>query len=752
MRSDAPAVLTPQPNDNSSPLFNTHLQNTIPDITLYTRAVWRAKWGIAALVILVAVLAYLVVSTIKPTYKASATLLIDNKAPQVLSIEQIYGLEGAGNNYLQTQFGLLKSRPIIERAVKQLKLTEHPEFDPRQDKPNPWSLASLQVTISNHIPGLVDAQSLENAVELTDEQLFDKVVRRVLSRIQTEMVKGSNLVLIHAESEDAKLAASLANAVAKAYIENQLDASAEMTGMATDWMNTRLTDLKATVQESENRLKEYLESQNLIDLGGITSISASELDGLNQRLIDARRASLEVESEYQQIQRIRNQGWEVLATTPAVMRNGTVATFRTEEAKARAKVEELSQRYGAGHPSMISAQSELDAVRTSLRMQVEQVVASIERNYQVAKASEGAVRQAYEAKKGNIKDISRAEFKLKELQREVESNKALYDTFMKRLKETTATSDMQSVNARIADPAVSPESPVRPIKSLVVAVAALLAAIVAIGLTVVLTLLNNTFKRIEDVENALNLPVFGLLPKVGRVRERKELVERFKLNKDRPFSEAVKTIRTSVSLSSIDETHPILMVTSSLPGEGKTTTSTNIAFAFAQLEKTVLIEADMRRPTLAKTLGVPVGTPGLANWLAGGASLEEVVLDIDGLSVITAGLVPPNPLELISSSRFEQLLKTLSETYDRILIDSPPINAVSDGLVLSRYADAVVFVVKADATPQTQVKTALGKLLQHGAHVKGVVLNQVDVKKALKEGGAYAGYYDYYGYSQGHKA
>lgn len=748
--TQTPELINPSNEGNLSAANNLNSASDVVDLAPFFRSIWRAKWWIGSFVVLILIITALVLSSIRPTYRATTTLLIDNNAPKVVSIEQIYGLDGSGTSYLQTQFNLLKSRPVIERAVKQLNLINHPDFDPNQQVVNGFSqaLADTKLSIMMLVPGLVDPESLLEQAPLTDEERLEQVVDAIIASVKTEPIRNSNLVQIHVDVYDRELVAKLANGIAKAYIESQLDASSEMTNMATEWMNGRLQELRATLKESENNLKAYMESQGLIDLGGVTSISASELEGLNMRLMDARRATLEVESEYQQIARTRSQGWEALASNPAVMRNPLVQTFRSEEAKARSKVDELSQRYGPGHPTMLAAKSELDAASNSLRMQVEQVVAGIERNYQIARANEGALRKSYEDKKSNIKDIGRAEFKLKELQREVETNKSLFDTFMTRLKETTATSDLQTVNARIADPAVKPTLPIKPQKSLILAIAGFLAALLAMGLVSLRNSLNNTFKRIDEVENQLNLPVFGLLPIVKKVKARKDIVERFKHNADRPFIESVKTIRTAVSLTSLDAAHPLLMVTSSLPGEGKTTTSTNMALAFGQLEKTLLIEADMRRPTMAKTFGIAVGTPGLANLLAGTSTIDDAVVDLDGLHVITAGLVPPNPLELLSSAKFKQLLSELSECFDRIIIDSPPINAVSDGLVLAQYADAVVFVIKSDSTPQQQVKTAVGKLLQHNAPLKGVVLNQVDVDKARKEGGAYAGYYDYYGYSQ----
>ncbi|MNQ78874.1 Tyrosine-protein kinase YwqD [compost metagenome] len=197
----------------------------------------------------------------------------------------------------------------------------------------------------------------------------------------------------------------------------------------------------------------------------------------------------------------------------------------------------------------------------------------------------------------------------------------------------------------------------------------------------------------------------------------------------------------------MDDPHKILVVTSSIPGEGKSTVAANLACALGQMEKVLLIDADMRRPTMAKNFGFAVGTPGLANLIAGTAKLEECVKHIEGIDMLSAGAVPPNPLELLSSARFEKVVEFLRSKYDRIVIDSPPTQAVSDALVLGTLANALIYVVKSEATPIPLVQKGIGQLLQNNAPVTGIVLNQVDIKKAQKQGYSYGGYYDYYGYS-----
>lgn len=717
------------------------------DLLKLWRTIWQRKWSIITLTLIVMMVTVLVVLSLTPIYRAASTLLIEQKQAKIGSIEQIYGLEGGSNEFLQTQFELLKARSLAERVVRELNLTTHPEFDPRQ-QPEPLIKFSISDLLSNlSIEALIPAtfpSDLESDLDPIEAKIFDDVTKAFMQRISIEPQGKSQLVKVQVDMADPVMAARAANMLSNAFIESQLEASMEMSATATTWMNSRLGDLRSKLKIAEAALQEYREKENLVDMGGVGAISAAELSATSDRMVDARRKRAEAESMYRQVQSLRGAGWERLASVSAVLGDPLIQQFKTNEAKAKAKVDELSKRYGARHPTMEAARSELTAAQASLRGQVEQVVASIERNYQLAVANENSLRASVNANKAQIQDISRKEFKLRELQREVDTNRALYDTFLTRLKETAATSDLDSANARIVDRATVPTVPVKPKKALIVVLATFLAGLVGVGLVLLLEALNNTFKSTDEIESTLNLPVLGILPLIKKA-DRKQIANLFTSNTDKSFSESIRTIRTSVVLSAMDEPHKILVVTSSVPGEGKSTVAANLAFALGQMEKVLLIDADMRRPTLAKNFGFAVGTPGLANLIAGTAKLEECIKEVDGVDVLSAGAVPPNPLELLSSPRFSKVIEFLRSKYDRVIIDSPPTQVVSDALVLGTLANALIYVVRSEHTAKPLVVKGVGQLLQGNAPVTGIVLNQVDIKKAEKYG--YGGYYDYYGYS-----
>ncbi|RZU99084.1 GumC family protein [Spiribacter vilamensis] len=734
------------------------------DDVIDLRKLWvtlmRHKWGIITLPLLVAMLVYLYVSTLTPIYRGTSTLLIESDRGNVVGIQGVDSM-AAGREYLQTQFELLKSRGLAEKVVRDLNLTDHPEFDPEQQEPPLIDLAAL-----TDWRGWIRAIGLDDMIsvtqpeelapnELTDEQRFERVVSAFRGRVTVEPRRNTQLVDIQVEMADPQTAAEAATALANGYIERQLQARLDMTEQATGWMSDRMAELKEQLKQSERKLQAYVEKEDLIDMDGVTTVEGSELSQLNSRLVEARQALARAENQYQQIADVTDASWREQATVPVVRSNKLVSDFLAEEAQARAKVDELSQRYGPRHPTMIEAQNELNSATESLRNQVRQVVASIEQKYELAQADLNSLKQAFENNREAIREVQSKEFRFQELQREVETNRTLYNTFLNRLKETTATADVQDANARVVDDAVVPRGAVKPRKARITLISAVLALLGSIGLALLREQFDNRVRGSGDVEDKLGLPMLGLLPLQKKRMERKQIARLYSSDRDRAFSEAVRTIRTGVVLSGLDDPHKIIVVTSSTPGEGKTSLVSNLGAALGQMERVLVLEADMRKPTFRRIFDFDDDRFGLADVAAGNATSEQAIQSFDGMDVMACGTLPPNPLELLSTRRFTELLEKLATQYDRIIIDAPPVQAVSDPLVLATQASTVIYMVKSDATPVPLIRKGLERLAEVNAPLAGIVLDHVDVKKSRKYGYGYGygskygaeGYYDYYGYS-----
>jgi capsular exopolysaccharide synthesis family protein len=367
----------------------------------------------------------------------------------------------------------------------------------------------------------------------------------------------------------------------------------------------------------------------------------------------------------------------------------------------------------------------------------------VTREYESARANEAAIERTLAAAKADIQNLNRKEFQLAALEREVATSRQFYDMFMQRFKETNISGEMHSPIARVVDPAIVPGGPFGPNKRLIVGLSLLGALLAGVSLALLLERLDNTVKSSHEVENRLGVPALGVL-NITKVKRGAQLERIFLDDPQTSFSEAIRTIRSGVMLSAIDSPRKIVLVTSSIPEEGKTTVASNLAFALGQVKKTLLIDADMRRPKIGRVLGgAGSNLLGLSQLVAGEAQFERCLYPVaqgSQLSVLPSGRIPPNPLELLASHGFAAMLQKLAQTFDMIVIDSPPVQLVSDALVLSNLASEVVYVVKADDTPYPLARQGIRRLRRVNAPILGVVLNQLDPVKADRYYGEYSGY------------
>ncbi len=687
------------------------------------------RLAIAGFTFAVTLIAILVVFSLTPVYQATTILQIEQEQAKVVSIEDIYGIDGGSDNYINTQLEVLKSRGVLEKVINKLNLLNNPEFNTHLQEA-PW------------YAGVLDWRSwfgLEAPQKPDDTSIVMRdTISQLNEMITIEPVRKTQIVKIHAESENPRLAANIANAIASSYIESYMESKLALTLNATEWMQGRLGELSEKLRIAEQELQDYREQEQLIDLEGVLTVSSNELKALTQSLVTIRNKLTVSENIYAQIRSGKvKQGDN--QTLQAVLKHPLIQGLKQEESKLERQVNDLSRRYGPKHPKMISAKSELESIRQNISMQISNIVEGVEREYEIDKANERSLQAAVNEVKSKVQEINRKQFRLRALEREVQTNKDLYDAFFKRIQETSATSDLQTANARIVDKAFTPEIPVKPKKKLIVALAALLGLMVSCGIAFLLEMLNNTIRTTRDVEDKLNLPVLGVLPRLVDKSLLDHVHNLFNDKTDPTFGEAIRTIRTSVNLTAMGQEHRLFAVTSTVPGEGKSSTASNLALALGQLGTALLIDCDLRRPVVGKNFNIKGGSVGLANLLAGTASMSDAIHKLEDIDIIACGMVPPNPQELLASEQFSDLLKKLREHYDYVILDCPPIQNVSDVLMVSRHCDGLVYVVEAGRMQVSAVQTAVGRLLQANAPVTGAVLNKIDPKVK-----------DLYGYNQGY--
>ncbi|WP_415883612.1 GumC family protein [Neptuniibacter sp. QD34_54] len=723
--------------------FDRVMQDDVIDLREYWLTISRHKWGILGFAFLVTLLTILVVFSMKPVYRATATLLIEAQEAQVVSIEEVYGLESGNQEYFLTQFEILKSRKLAESVMRKLDLANHPEFNEE-----PAFSLNWRELLPFELPGA--------ASEPSEEDIFQAKLNIFLEKVTISPVRKTQLVKVTYESYSPVMAAEVANAIGQAYIESNLEAKLEVTMQASTWLSDRLGYLRDELRTAEKKLQTYRDQEGIVGEKGGLDIASKELDLVSTKLVESRRDRLELQGVYDQIQKIGKRNPRKLELLPAVLQHPLVQTMKESVAEKQLKKSELAKRYGSKHPKMVAVNSELNIAYRSLNQQIISVVNGVENQYKAALASEKSLENSLATTKGSMQDLSRKEFKLRELQQDVDTKRALYDTFFTRFNETSATGDLRSANARIVDPAVKPQLPAKPKKGLIAALAFVVSIMFGVVFAFLLKALDNTVKTAADIESKLGETMMGLLPLLSaRKGVKHPSYNEYLEETQSAFAESVRTIRTGVVLSALDNPHKVLAVTSTIPGEGKTSTAINMAYSLGQMERVLLIDADMRRPSLAKALGFDNKLPGLSNFVAGTSKLEDCIHhhEASGIDVLTAGIIPPNPLELLSSERFAKALSVLETKYDRIVIDTAPTQAVSDALVLAPKVGAMIYVVKADSTSYQQAKAGLKRLKDINAPLIGVVLNQVNTKKASKYYGAdYGGYYDSYGYTEESKS
>lgn len=709
------------------------------DLVRYWRAISRNKWRILVLAIAVGVLATLVANSLKPIYRATATVLVESNRPKLVSIEEVYSqMSSATPAFYQTQAEIMKSRELATRLVQRMKLTEHPALDPRQRPPSFWQQWLPRDLL------LQDWFDRSATVPPTPQAVEKAVVGHVMGGLTVIPVRNSQLIRISFESVDGELAAQLPNTLADLYIEADLEARMKMTQKANSWLTGQAAELRKKLLEAEQALQQFREREKIIDTKGLAQSGAStQLESLQRALNEARARRAEAEAMYKQVTAAtQGRSQETLESLPAMQKNTLVVQARSQESEAEKRVNEASKRYGAEHPRMIAAQSDLKTARENLRRLVASTAQSVKRDYEVAKSAEVSAERNLSAGRSDIQNLNRKEFQLAALEREVATNRQFYDLFAQRFKETNLSGETQTSIARVIDPATT-GGPSGPNRQRIVTIAVILALAIGCGLSILIERLNNTVKTSHDVETKLGLPVLGAL-QVIKIKRGHQLERIFLEDPQTQFSEAIRTIRSGVMLSSLDSPSKIVLVTSSVPSEGKTTVAINLAFALGQVKKTLLIDGDMRRPRIGKVLGGKNSGSmlGLSELVAGEAPLEKCIYPVADtrLHVLPAGRVPPNPLELLASHRFAEVIGQLAEMFEVILIDSAPTQLVSDALVLSKIATEVVYVVKADDTPYPLARVGIKRLRRVNAPIVGVVLNHLDVEKADRYYGEYSGY------------
>ncbi|VAX22172.1 hypothetical protein MNBD_NITROSPINAE02-1481 [hydrothermal vent metagenome] len=706
------------------------------NLSEYWYTIKRNKWGILGLAFVATLIGVLTAFSMKPIYRASVTILIEPEQPKFVSVIPMES--GSNINYFYaTQYKIIRSRSVAESVIDKLNLAEKEGFA---------DLVSKKKTgfIEEYLP----ASWFPEKREATEEEKKRRLIAYFSSNLRVVGYKNSQIAIINYEAYNPQLAADIANAVAAAYIETGMESRLMMAKQATSWLTEKLSLLRTKLEESEKTLQRYQAREGVVDTKSQKSIINRKLVSITEELIKAQTRRAEAEIRYMEIKNVKNErGYESIR---AVLRHPLIQKLKEEESRMARRVSELSKRYGKKHPKMIAAISDYKEARRTVRKEVKRVVDGIRRDFEAAVANEKELRRLSNTTEKDARRIKGKEFEMAKLEREVSANRQLHDLFLTRFKETNMGENANVTNVRIIDRAEPPMRPHKPKKSRIVGLALFIGIFLGVILAFVQEHLDKTFRNTDDVERFLTLPVLGSVPTVKKGGDDAFGPEWHSLANPRsPFAESVNHIRTSVMFSNIDNPPKIIMITSAMPSEGKSTLATNMALAYSNLGKTLLIDADLRKHSLTEFLDSNSNGLGLTDLVSGQNTFQDCIRRLKlskNLYILTSGATPPNPLEFLSSRRLANTFNQVKKAFDTIIIDTPPILLFSDAMVVGQLVDCCILSIRSDQTTHNMAQDAVKRLTSSQLKPLGVVLSYANTKGGKSYGGYYGDYYgDYYG-------
>lgn len=705
------------------------------DLKQIAATLLRRKWIIIGSLGLIGLVALITVLRMTPLYTAEALVLINVRESTVVDMEAVLSGLPPDSAVIDSEVEVLRSRGVAERVVKKLRLDRDKEFNPQLRaktfgqyiSPMPWIRSLLQLFQSEREISQEDAEA--NA--------FSSVVNAVLGRLSISRKRLTYVIEISFLSEDPKKAARIANSFADTYLLEQLEAKFEAVSQATNWLNDRLVVLRAKLRDSERAVEIYREENGLIDAGGMT-LSEKELSELNARLVLIR---IEKEGQRAKLGRVQ----QLLQSGNAegfaeVLESQVVAVLRQQQAEIVRKAAELSSKYGPRHPEMIKVEAEQRDLEHQIGLEVQRIVAKLSSDLVVTRSQERALKDALTNLTSQNTENNKAFIQLRELEREATANQTVYETFLNRFKETSEQGGIQTSDARILSEAAVPVGSSKPKKLRILVLVEILALFLGVGVVFLLEHFDNGFHTGEEIEMALGLPHITSVPLLSQ-KEAGNSPQNYGVSHPLSmYAEAFRSLRLAVSLSNVDKPPQVILFTSAVPNEGKSVTALSFARAAALSGiKTIIIDCDMRRPSVHSFVNVSRPEAGLVEMLSNQVSLDDIIQKdpLTSLEFTSIAGSSINPSDLFSSNKMEQLIEACRSRYDLIVFDSPPVLPVIDALILARLADKTVFVVRWDKTAKQTAAEAIKRLKQADADIAGVVMELVDMKKS----------HQYYGYA-----
>ena len=757
----------------------------LADFLAVLRERWRLIAGFGAAAVVLAVLACLLTT---PLYSATAVVHVEAQQPQVTTTIAQVDLQSGGLEFMQDQVEILQSRSLAARVIRDLSLDEDPVllegvrpsfFQRMQWKliGYYWTLQKLyaQVTGSDKVRSTVARGTTHSGSnEETSDEVIANVdpglVSRYLSWLDIKAITNTRMIEVKFTSPSPELSWYVANAHVDGYIRRSLREKFQLTDEARGFLENEIKRVERELTQAEDALNEFRRTHNVVSLDERENAIVERLTDLGRRFTAAQASRITTEAEYRLV---KNREFNSL---PSVIGSGLVQSLKSEVTRLEIRQSELGEFFLAGNPQVQEVNAQVRQARSRLDREIGRIVSGIESVYLAAKDMEEAIRAEFEQQQSAVLDLKEISGQYIKLDQAVITNRNLYNTLFTRVHETDVVKGAQISNASILDRADLPGGPSHPDVLFTVVFAIVFGLGLGVGMAFIMDHLDSSLKTPEDIRRTLHIPTLGVVPHFAYLprptrHTRVPAIEQAQnastpparkanvvslLNGQRVHAEAYRSLRTSLLFCNPANPPRSILVTSSEPGEGKTSTTVNLALSLPQLgSRIICIDADLRNPRCHRLLGIPEAA-GLTEVLRGQAKLSDVILeyplstghvrlacDSDGsqlaLHVLQSGMPPANPAELLASRRMREVLRELGQLYDTVLIDSPPIFPVTDAAILATVVDGVVLVVRGERTDRQVVREALDRLRFVNATVVGVVLNGVD-----PAGGYYTQYRHYF--------
>jgi len=740
----AVARMASKPVQPLTPRISGRSEMTLREII---EMLWRRKIVILGIVFLSTLATAIVLKMLTPTYTATASIAMERRGIIIGNWDQVAsGLPGDESTFT-SEVEVIRSRDLASRIVDRLGLIAKPEFNQAQKPPNEW-LSAARAKLSF----LTDPAKPILSGEKRMQREKAATVSAFLKRLDVSAVgKSTRVMAIRFTSEDRELAALTANTLAELYLESQVETKVAAAQRANELLDEHVETLRQKVEESENAVEEFRQRSDLLK-GKDVTLTAQKTGEVNSQLVLAEAALAEAEARYQQMENlIYSPGG--IESAAEILGSPLVKSLREQQSAIERNLAEFEIEYGPSHPKIIKLEAELKDLESTIQVEINKIIQGYKNEVEIARARQQSMRTSLRNLERQVGVANSAEVELRSLEREAKANQAMLESFLIRFKETSAQQDLGifAPDARIISHADVPANPSFPNTKLFLALVAVGSTFIGLLLVFLIESLDQGLRSAVEIEEELGVPLLALVAALKRSRlSRQSPVDYVADNSSSAIAKSIRTLQTSVDLADLERTPKTILITSVLPREGKTTISASLARLRAMAgARVIVIDADFHRPGIANALGVE-DESGFADVLAGNAKLEDVIREDEktGASYITAGNVTAESPSLLALENARRALDELWLMYDAVIIDSPPLMAVSDARVLCGIADATILVVRWAHTKRDVVRLGLRQILSSGGRLAGIVLSQVDVRKNSKYGypdsGAYSGALSYY--------